>query len=230
MAEFTDRVVLVTGSSSGIGEQIARRFAELGASVVVNSSTSVAAGEQLAAELGEQATYVQADIADREQARRLVDATVERFGALDVLVNNAGWTTRVDHRDLDALTDEIFLRDVRGQRVRHVVAHEGRDPAPPQQRRRQHRQHHVDRRPATGRVVDGVRDEQGRAQPDDAAARQVVRADSGQRRRAGAGGHAVDERVDRPARRGGAGSARSAASRRPTMSPRRRWRSSATAT
>ena len=65
MAEFTDRVVLVTGSSSGIGEQIARRFAELGASVVVNSSTSVAAGEQLAAELGERAAYVQADIADR---------------------------------------------------------------------------------------------------------------------------------------------------------------------
>src|SRR4029079_843579 len=110
MAEFSDRVVLVTGSSSGIGEQIARRFAALGASVVVNSSTSVAAGEQLAAELGERATYVQADIADADQARRLVDATVEHFGALDVLVNNAGWTTRVDHRDLDALTDEIFLK------------------------------------------------------------------------------------------------------------------------
>jgi ketoreductase RED2 len=110
LAEFTDRVVLVTGSSSGIGEQIARRFAELGASVVVNSATSVAAGEQLAAELGEQATYVQADIADSEQAQHLVEATVERFGALDVLVNNAGWTTRVDHRDLDALTDDIFLR------------------------------------------------------------------------------------------------------------------------
>ena len=110
MTEFTDRVVLVTGSSSGIGEQIAWRFAELGASVVVNSSTSVAAGEQLAAELGERAAYVQADIADRDQARRLVDDTIERFGALDVLVNNAGWTTRVDHRDLDALTDDIFLR------------------------------------------------------------------------------------------------------------------------
>src|SRR5262245_4808940 len=101
MAEFSDRVVLVTGSSSGIGEQIARRFADLGASVVVNSSKSVAAGEQLASELGERATYVQADIADPAQARRLVDATVERFGALDVLVNNAGWTTRVNHRDLD---------------------------------------------------------------------------------------------------------------------------------
>jgi ketoreductase RED2 len=110
MAEFTDRVVLVTGSSSGIGEQIARRFAQLGAAVVVNSSTSIAAGEQLATELGARAAYVQADISDAEQARHLVEATVERFGALDVLVNNAGWTTRVDHRDLDALTDEIFLR------------------------------------------------------------------------------------------------------------------------
>lgn len=110
MAEFTDRVVLVTGSSSGIGEQIARRFAELGASVVVNSSTSVAAGEKLAAELGERAAYVRADIADPDQARRLVDETIDHFDALDVLVNNAGWTTRVDHRDLDALTDDIFLR------------------------------------------------------------------------------------------------------------------------
>ena len=110
MAEFSDRVVLVTGSSSGIGEQIGRRFAELGASVVVNSSSSVAAGEQLAAELGDRATYVQADIADPDQARRLVDATIDHFGKLDVLVNNAGWTTRVDHRDLDALTDEIFRK------------------------------------------------------------------------------------------------------------------------
>ena len=74
MAEFSDRVVLVTGSSSGIGEQIARRFAELGASVVVNSSTSVEAGEQVAAELGDDATYVQADITDREQAAALIEA------------------------------------------------------------------------------------------------------------------------------------------------------------
>jgi len=110
MAEFTDRVVLATGSTSGIGEQIARRFAELGASVVVNSSTSVAAGAQLVAQLGEPATYIQADIADRDQAQHLIDATIERFGALDVLVNNAGWTTRVNHRDLDGLTDEIFMR------------------------------------------------------------------------------------------------------------------------
>ena len=45
-----------------------------------------------------------------EQCRHLLDATVERFGRLDLLVNNAGWTTLVDHRDLDALTDEIFRK------------------------------------------------------------------------------------------------------------------------
>ena len=46
-SEFSDRVVLVTGSSSGIGEEVARRFAALGASVVVNSSSSVEAGERV---------------------------------------------------------------------------------------------------------------------------------------------------------------------------------------
>jgi len=108
MSEFADRVVVVTGSSSGIGEAVARRFAGLGASVVVNSSSSVEAGERIAEELGEGSTYVQADISDGDQARRLIDEVVDRHGRLDVLVNNAGWTTRIDHRDLDALTDEIF--------------------------------------------------------------------------------------------------------------------------
>ncbi len=108
MSEFADRVVVVTGSSSGIGEAVARRFADLGASVVVNSSSSVEAGERIAGELGDRASYVRADISDRDQARHLIDEVVERYGRLDVLVNNAGWTTRIDHRDLDALTDEIF--------------------------------------------------------------------------------------------------------------------------
>jgi ketoreductase RED2 len=110
MSEFSGRVVLVTGSSSGIGEEIARRFAHLGASVVVNSSSSIEAGETIAAELPGEAIYLRADISDRDQARALIARTVEHYGRLDVLVNNAGWTTRVDHRDLDALTDEIFLR------------------------------------------------------------------------------------------------------------------------
>lgn len=106
--ELAGRVVLVTGSSSGIGEACARRFADLGAAVVVNSSTSVEAGERVAAELPGDACYVRADIGDPDEGRSLIDTVVDRYGHLDVLVNNAGWTTRIDHRDLDALTDDVF--------------------------------------------------------------------------------------------------------------------------
>ncbi len=109
-AEFEGRVALVTGSSSGIGEQIARRLSALGAEVVVNSSSSVEAGEAVAASLPAGSIYVQADIADQVQSRALLDATIERFGQLDILVNNAGWTTVVPHDDLDALTDDIIHR------------------------------------------------------------------------------------------------------------------------
>ena len=107
--ELSGNVAIVTGSSSGIGEAVARRLGDLGATVVVNSSNSVEAGEAVAASIPG-AIYLQADISDREQARSLVDQTVERFGRLDLLVNNAGWTTVVPHDDLDALTDEIFDR------------------------------------------------------------------------------------------------------------------------
>ena len=110
MAEFTDRVALVTGSSSGIGEAIAKRLGALGANVVVNSATSVDAGKKVAQEIGATATYIQADIADKQAGERLIDETIARFGRLDFLINNAGWTTLVDHRNLDALTDDIFER------------------------------------------------------------------------------------------------------------------------
>jgi ketoreductase RED2 len=103
-------VALVTGSSSGIGEAIARRLSALGASVVINSASSVDAGSRIAAELGKDALYVQADIADKAAGERLLAATLARFGRLDILVNNAGWTTAVPHQDLDALTDEIFMK------------------------------------------------------------------------------------------------------------------------
>lgn len=108
--ELSGRVALVTGSSSGIGEETARRLADLGASVVVNSSSSVEAGEAVAASLPTDALYLQADISDQAQGQRLVEETMNRFGRLDILVNNAGWTTVVPHGDLDALTDEIFRK------------------------------------------------------------------------------------------------------------------------
>ncbi len=110
MSEFAGKVALVTGSSSGIGEAVARRLSALGAAVVINSAKSVEAGQRIVAELGDKALYVQADIADADAPQRLIDATLARFGQLDILVNNAGWTTVVPHADLAALTDEIFAR------------------------------------------------------------------------------------------------------------------------
>ncbi len=106
--ELAGKVAIVTGSSSGIGEQTARRLAALGANVVVNSATSVEAGQAVAASLPTESIYVQADISDQSQGQALLDATIEHYGKLDILVNNAGWTTVVPHHQLDALTDEIF--------------------------------------------------------------------------------------------------------------------------
>jgi ketoreductase RED2 len=108
--EFEGRVAIVTGSSSGIGEQTAHRLSSLGATVVVNSASSVEAGEAVSASLPGESMYLRADIADQEQGHALIDGTIEKYGRLDYLINNAGWTTTVDHTDLDALTDEIFQK------------------------------------------------------------------------------------------------------------------------
>jgi ketoreductase RED2 len=107
--DLEDKVALVTGASSGIGAAVAAALAQAGARIVVNSATSVSAGEALAAQLPD-AVYVQSDIADGDQARALVQATVERYGRLDVLVNNAGTTEVIPHHDLDAVTDEVWQR------------------------------------------------------------------------------------------------------------------------
>src|SRR5690348_3040007 len=107
--ELREKVVLVTGSSSGIGAGVARAFAAEGARVVVNSSSSVEAGERVAAELPE-AIYVRGDVSDAAQARALVEAANARWGRLDVLVNNAGTTVRIPHEDLDAVTPEVWRR------------------------------------------------------------------------------------------------------------------------
>ena len=75
MSEFSGKVAIVTGSSSGIGEAIVRRLSALGAAVVVNSATSVEAGRRIAGELGSDALYVQADISDKAAGERLLAAT-----------------------------------------------------------------------------------------------------------------------------------------------------------
>jgi ketoreductase RED2 len=103
------KVAIVTGSGSGIGAAAARLFAEQGYRVVVNSVSSVEAGTALAQELPE-AIYVQGDISDEADCLRLVDAATQRWGRLDVLVNNAATTKVIPHEDLHALTEDLFRR------------------------------------------------------------------------------------------------------------------------
>lgn len=105
---MTDRVALVTGSSSGIGAQVARRLASDGYAVVVNSRSSVEQGQAVADEID--GTYVQADVGEPEEGRRLVAQVLDRHGRLDVLVNNAGTTVRIPHGDLAAATPEVWRR------------------------------------------------------------------------------------------------------------------------
>lgn len=103
------KVALVTGSSSGIGEVTARRLAEAGAAVALNSSSTVERGEELSAELPG-STYIRADVSDESEVRRLVEECVNRLGRLDILVNNAGTTTVIPHHDIDAVTPDVWRR------------------------------------------------------------------------------------------------------------------------
>ena len=85
------RAVLVTGASRGIGRAIAQAFAELGDRVAVHYGASAELAAQVAGELpGSGHTVVQADLADPEAVRRMVDQAHAALGGLDVLVNNAG--------------------------------------------------------------------------------------------------------------------------------------------
>ena len=101
-----DNVILVTGSTTGIGRAIARRCVAEGARVMVHGRREQSA-TALSGELGAAADYVIADLEDAESPQRIVDAVIERFGRLDGLVNNAALTTR---STLDTTTPELFDR------------------------------------------------------------------------------------------------------------------------
>lgn len=101
------RVVLVTGSTSGIGLATAQRFSDMGDTVVFNSARSFEAGEHLAS-VTANSHYVQADIALAEDCDRLLHEVLERYGRLDVLVNNAGTTKVIPHTDLEAASVDVW--------------------------------------------------------------------------------------------------------------------------
>jgi NAD(P)-dependent dehydrogenase (short-subunit alcohol dehydrogenase family) len=94
--DFTGRCVLVTGGVRGIGLGVTRRFLEYGADVVVCARTKP---EFLPAAAGRTALYIQADVRDPGQVDRLVQDATDRFGRLDVVVNNAGGTPQLDAAD-----------------------------------------------------------------------------------------------------------------------------------
>lgn len=103
----TRPVALITGSTSGIGAAIARRFSADGYCVVLNSRSSVDVGQSMARELPN-AHYIQADLAKEEQRQRLIQDTLAATGRLDVLVNNAGISQVIPHNDLLAATPEVW--------------------------------------------------------------------------------------------------------------------------
>ncbi|MES2517382.1 MAG: SDR family oxidoreductase [Bacteroidota bacterium] len=110
---------LVTGGAGGIGSAICRKFAESGYNVIITYNSDVKKAEKLLASLpkGNHAIF-QAPITNPEKLQALTEFVKEKYGKLDVLVNNAGITTPVKHDDLDGLTDEwidkILQTNVRG--------------------------------------------------------------------------------------------------------------------
>src|SRR5437867_1301503 len=110
--ELAGRVAIVTGGGTGIGRATSIRLAKAGAkAVVVNYSRSAKEADSTVDEIkaiGAEALSHRANVADEAQVKAMVGQAVERYGRLDVLVNNAGTTQFIPHPDLDALTDAVW--------------------------------------------------------------------------------------------------------------------------
>jgi NAD(P)-dependent dehydrogenase (short-subunit alcohol dehydrogenase family) len=89
MSGVDGKVTVVTGAASGIGAAAARRFAEGGSRVVI-ADLQEEPGKRLAEEIGEKAVFVRTDVTQESDVAQAVDTAVQRFGALDVMINNAG--------------------------------------------------------------------------------------------------------------------------------------------
>ena len=111
--KLKDRVAVVTGGGTGIGRAISEHFAREGARVIVNYHQSRADAEDTVNGIrsnGGTAAPVAADVSKQSGATALIDWAVAEFGGIDFLVNNAGWSQRVPHSQMDDLTDEIWDR------------------------------------------------------------------------------------------------------------------------
>jgi NAD(P)-dependent dehydrogenase (short-subunit alcohol dehydrogenase family) len=140
MSELAGQVALVTGGARNIGRAIARALASGGASVAVNArsqSDDLAQTVKLIEDAGGHAMAVVADVTDASSVRRMVDATVERFGRLDILVNNAA--VRIE-QPFDAITLDDWHRIVSiGSTARSCAARRRRTCDAPAAARSEHR-------------------------------------------------------------------------------------------
>jgi NAD(P)-dependent dehydrogenase (short-subunit alcohol dehydrogenase family) len=115
--QFENKVVLVTGGTSGIGRATAVAFAREGAKVVVSGRRKAEGAETvtLVEKAGGQGLFVQADVSDEEQVKKLVQATVDHFGRLDIAFNNAGIEGIAPLTEATvAQYDQIFNINVKG--------------------------------------------------------------------------------------------------------------------
>ena len=115
MTDFTGKTVFITGASRGIGAAAAREFAALGANVAL-AARSAADIDRIAGEIGANAIAVPCDVADRASVTAAIAKTVDRFGSLDVLINNAGSIDPIGRlRDIDAdAWDKVIDVNVKG--------------------------------------------------------------------------------------------------------------------
>ena len=93
--KLKDKVAIVTGSSRGVGKAIAEAYGKAGADVVVNYSSSEKAAQDVVKTIqdsGSKAISVKADVAKKEDVKFLVQAAIDEFGRIDIIVNNAGFT------------------------------------------------------------------------------------------------------------------------------------------
>ncbi|TWO33024.1 SDR family oxidoreductase [Seonamhaeicola sediminis] len=106
------KTVLVTGSSSGVGASTCVAFAERGWNVVINYSRSEDAAfalKEKCEHIGVNAIVCKANVANEQDCKNMVDKTIEVFGRIDVLVNNAGATKFCDYNDLGGLNEKDFI-------------------------------------------------------------------------------------------------------------------------
>jgi 3-oxoacyl-[acyl-carrier protein] reductase len=85
-----DKVILITGSTRGIGEASARFLAKAGANIIVNYKNSSESAERLVKELGNDSISIKGDVRNKEDVKKMFDLIKEKYGKLDILINNAG--------------------------------------------------------------------------------------------------------------------------------------------